>query len=94
MSVNNLFLEASKGKYRYESKVGLISTEDLWGLPETSATKANLEDIASLLNNEIKDKGVSFVRLSKTDPTLDNKLEIVKYVIAHKAVHRPRFCTL
>ena len=85
MSVENLFLAASKGKYRFESKVGLISKEDLWGLPETSATKANLEDIAILLYNEIKDKGVSFVSRTKVDPTLENKLEIVKYVIAHKA---------
>lgn len=85
MSVEKLFVEASKGKYRFESKVGLISTEDLWSLPETSATKANLEDIAILLYNEIKDKGVSFVSRTKVDPTLENKLEIVKYVIAHKA---------
>lgn len=84
MSIEMLFVLASKNKYRFESKVGLIASEDLWGLPLSSATKANLQDVAIGLHNQIKEKSVSFVSTVKVDATLENKLEIVKYVISSK----------
>ena len=84
MSIEMLFMLASKNKYRFDSKVGLIASEDLWGLPLSSATKANLQDVAIGLHNQIKEKSVSFVSTVKVDATLENKLEIVKYVISSK----------
>lgn len=84
MSIEMLFVLASKNKYRFDSKVGLIASEDLWGLPLSSATKANLQDVAIGLHNQIKEKSVSFVSTVKVDATLENKLEIVKYVISSK----------
>ena len=82
MSIELLFVEASKKKYRYNSVVGVLVTEDLWGLPLTSKTKANLEDVAITLHNQMQTREVSFVSKAAEDPTLRNKLEIVKYVIA------------
>lgn len=83
-TVAALFEAASRQKLRFDSKVGQLTTEDLWDLPLTDATKANLNDIAVALHNRLKDTQVSFV---STTPNAVNaaaqlKLDIVKHVIA------------
>lgn len=82
MNIEKLFVEATRAKYRFESKVGLVTVEDLWNLPLTSTTKANLDDIAIKLSRELKATDESFVvQKSNKNTELENKLEIVKYVI-------------
>ena len=82
MNIEKLFVEATRAQYRFETKVGLVTVEDLWNLPLTSATKANLDDVAIKLSRELKATGESFVAQKSVKNTeLENKLEIVKYVI-------------
>jgi hypothetical protein len=82
MNIENLFVEATRAKYRFETQVGLLTVEDLWQLPLTSTTKANLNTVAISLNRELKTTDESFVEeKSSKNTVLENKLEIVKYVI-------------
>lgn len=81
MSIENMFEQASRKKLRFDTKVGLLTVEDLWNLPLTSKTKACLDDIAIALNNELKSTGESFVSTSTKDPVTELKFEIVKYII-------------
>ena len=82
MNIEKLFVEATRAQYRFETKVGLVTEEDLWNLPLTSTTKANLDDVAIKLSRELKATDESFVaRKSVKNTELENKLEIVKYVI-------------
>lgn len=79
-----LFQAASRQKLRFDSKVGPLATEDLWDLPLTHPTKANLNDLAVELHNKLKTTEVSFV---STTPNVINakaqlKLDIIKHVIS------------
>ena len=57
----NYFEQATRSKYRYETKRGLLSTEDLWDLPLEGAT--SLDGIAVALHAKIKaGEAVSFVK--------------------------------
>lgn len=84
MDKNDLFEYASRHKVRFPSRVGNITVENLWDLPLSHATKANLDEIALKLD-EIVNKGErkSFVNESVASD-VDNGVafEIVKYVIA------------
>lgn len=83
MTIENLFVTATREKYRFESKVGLLTVEDLWELPLTSSNKASLDNVAITLNRKLKDgEEESFVSAKKKDVVTSNKLEIVKHVIA------------
>ena len=55
--------------------------EDLWDLPLTSATKANLDQIAVDLNRQLKGTEESFVSTGKKNTVLELKFEIVKHII-------------
>ena len=82
--MSDLFLKATKSKFRFASPQGSLTVEDLWDLPLTTSShnKACLDNIAIELNREIQQTSVSFV--SKSTPTnesLKDKLEIVKTVI-------------
>jgi hypothetical protein len=81
----NLFEQASREKYRFPSKAGMLSVENLWDLPLTSSTKSSLDDVAKGVNDLLKSAATeSFVETTsnpaKTE--LESKLEIVKHVIA------------
>lgn len=81
-NVKNLFEAASRQKLRFDSKVGLLSVEDLWELPLTSANKANLDAIAIDLNRQLKSTEESFVSTQSTqNAALNLRFEIVKYII-------------
>lgn len=85
----NIFEIAARRQFRYNSKVGPLTTEQLFGLPLTSTTgKANLNDIAVSIDDERETLGrKSFVETAATNPAraeLDVKLEVVKFVIASK----------
>lgn len=81
MSTMNLFELATRKKFRFESKAGLLSVEDLWDLPLDSRTKASLNEVAINISRELKAQTESFVAIAKKDTTNEQKLEIVKYVI-------------
>ena len=89
--MDHLFLTAARKKIRFLSPKGMLTTEDLFDLPLTSATgKANLDDIARGLHAQIKDSTeVSFVDDTPTeDSTAKLGLEIVRVVIGIKKAER------
>lgn len=78
------FEKALRNKYRFVSKVGVITTEDLFDLPLTSERRASLNDVAKTLAKEIREQGEEdFVSTSTNSvkKQLEDKLEIVKYII-------------
>jgi len=82
----NIFEVAARQKLRFESPKGLLSLEDLWDLPLTSATgKANLDDIALGLHQGLKNTAevVSFVDddKAKPDAVIQLKFDLVKHII-------------
>ena len=91
MSTDALFMKATRAKIRFETSKGLLSIEDLWDLPLTSATgKTNLDDIAKEVNRQLKGtQEESFViKETKGNELLQLKLEIAKIVIAEKMAER------
>ena len=74
------FMQATKGKYRFESCKGVLSVEDLWDLP-----LSNLDDVAKTLNRQIKeDAGESFIETATTNPITIGKFEVVKAIIKER----------
>lgn len=83
--MKDLFIKAIKKGFRFPSKSGLITTEDLYSLPLTSKNRSSLEDTARTLYNSIKEsEEVSFVEPASGNSELSEKLDIVKFVIADK----------
>lgn len=79
------FIEALRKNYRYSSPRGELNTEQLWDLPLKSKTNFDLDTIARTLYEDLKKESeVSFVEVSSnpSKAILENKLEIVKYVIS------------
>lgn len=83
---NELFIIASRKKYRFPCVLGNLTTEQLWELPLTSerANVATLDNVAKSINAEAKNaREESFVAVKSSAATeLENKLEIVKYIIS------------
>lgn len=80
MTITNIFEAATKGKYRFPFK-GMISVEDLWDL--------KLQDLDSVfkgLNKQKKQNDEESLLQVKTaeDQELDNKIQIVKYIVKFK----------
>ena len=83
--MKDLFMKAIKNGFRFPSKSGLVTTEDLYSLPLTSKVRSSLEDTARTLYNSIKEsEEVSFVAPTTGNSEVSEKLEIVKFVIADK----------
>lgn len=84
----DLFMVASQESYRYPSKIGELTTEQLWSLPLQARNGHDLDTVAKTINAELKDAGEeSFVNSAKSNParrTLSRKLDIVKAVIEVK----------
>lgn len=80
MSNKNLFEVATKNKFRFPYR-GLITVEDLWDLPVTE-----LDSVFKALNSEMKEsKEESLLNTkSEADVVLENKIEIVKYIVSVK----------
>lgn len=80
----NFFEQATRTKLRFETSKGMISVEDLWDLPLTSAAgKVNLDDIARDHYNQLKETAtVSFVeKPAKANPAIALGFEVVKHII-------------
>ena len=80
MEITNLFITATKNKYRYPYK-GLISTEDLWDLSPQA-----LDGIFKEVNAQLKKTGEE--GLLKTEgkgvTMMKNMIEIIKYILNDK----------
>ncbi len=83
MEESTMFEKATQFKFRFNSRKGLISAEDLWDLPLTHANGTSLDQVAKDLSREIKDRDVeSFVEIKDNiDLVLETKLAIVKHII-------------
>ena len=83
--MNELFIKAAKEKYRFETPRGFLTVEDLYDCPPIGRG-VSLDDIAKSVNRQLKETNEeSFVvTASKENSILENKLEIVKYIIAEK----------
>ena len=79
----NLFENASRYDYRYDSSRGLLTTAQLWDLPLKSGNGFDLDTIAKGLNAELKAMAEeSFVDKSVPDKTYtEQRFEIVKHII-------------
>ncbi len=80
-NVNDLFVVASRKKYRFDSTKGKLTVEDLWSLSLT-----DLNGVAVAIDDKIQALGrKSFIaKTSASSTDAENQLEIVKTVIATK----------
>jgi hypothetical protein len=85
MSTNDLFILASRKKYRFPSDKGDLTTEQLWDVPLTSRNGYSVDNIAISVNRELRSlQEESFVQ-NRSNPRrseLQNMLDILKEVIA------------
>lgn len=84
MTIQELFVQATRSKFRFNTQAGLLTVEQLWDLPLTASNKASLDAIAVDLNRTLKSSEESFVSKTKRNTEVEQKLEIVKYVIEQK----------
>jgi hypothetical protein len=80
MAINELFIVATRQKFRFPFK-GVATVEDLWDL-----NVRDLDTIFKSLNSERKQaQEDSLLAIkSKEDSVLEAKIEIVKYIVATK----------
>ena len=81
--MENLFLTASRQKFRFPTEKGQITTEDLWDLPLQSRDGFNLDAVAIGLSNGL-DNTKSFVNVKTEDAITQAKLDIVVHIIKTK----------
>lgn len=86
----NIFEVATRQKLRFETSKGLLSLEDLWDLPLTSATgKVCLDEIAIGLHRQLRATAdvVSFVdNTSAQSPVMQLRFDLVKHVIDQRKI--------
>ena len=85
--MDNLFLQATREKFRFESSKGDLSVEQLWDLPLTSRTGFDLDTVAKAVNAKLKASNEeSFVNVSNNPAVsrLQAQLEVVKAIIEVK----------
>ncbi len=85
--MDNLFLQATREKFRFESSKGDLSVEQLWDLPLTSRTGFDLDTVAKAVNADLKASNEeSFVNANNNPAVsrLQTKLEVVKAIIEVK----------
>ena len=87
----DLFMLASRSKFRFNTVSGVIAVEDLWDLPLSDTRKANLDDVAKDLNKQLKaaNEEQSFVKpaAAKTNE-VQAKFDLVLTVIKTKMEER------
>lgn len=83
--------KALQNKYRFESKTVKLSLEDLFDL-ELSGGRISLDEVAKTINRALKqEEEESFVsNKSKKVSILQDKLDIVKYVIQLKVTEQEK----
>lgn len=83
----NIFEQATRQAFRFESPKGSLTVEDLWNLPLTSNTgRANLDDIAKDLYQKLSNTAVSFViDTTPVNKVYQAKFDIVLHIINTKS---------
>lgn len=84
--MSDLFKVAVKKKYRFNFK-GIISVEDLWDLSVEDLDKI-YKSLKSQQKNESEESLLQ--KVSKEDKVLDNKIEIIKIIVADKLAAKER----
>lgn len=85
--MTDLFQTATRKAYRYSSNKGELTTEQLWNLPLMANGGFDLNNVAIDISKALKAiTEDSFVSINPTPgkALLENKLEIVKHIIAVK----------
>ena len=84
--MEQLFIKAIKKGFRFPSTKGMLSLEDLYNLPlQAKENQASLDSVARIIYNQVKESSeVSFVSPTKSNTELNEKLEIVKFIIKDK----------
>lgn len=93
MSNDNLFLRATREKFRFESRAGSLTVEQVWDLPLSSKNGMDLDTVAKTVNAELRAASEeSFVGPATTPArsALEAKLEVVKAIIAVKLDEKKR----
>lgn len=83
----NIFEQATRQKFRFESIKGELTVEQLWDMPLTSKNGFDLDTVAKEVNRDLKAcSEESFVNTNHNPAVgrLEAKLEVVKHVIAVK----------
>lgn len=83
----NIFEQATRTALRFPSVRGVITTEDLWGMPLTSKNGFDLDSTAKSVNGSLKEsQEESFVSTTSNPERagLELRLEILKHIIAVK----------
>jgi hypothetical protein len=85
--MTEIFIEATRKKFRFPSDKGELTVEQLWDLPLTSRNGFNLNSVAIAVNTELR--GLTEESFVEVNPNprrsqLRDMLEIIKYVIATK----------
>ena len=80
MNINELFIMATRRKFRFPFK-GQVSVEDLWDM-----SVRDLDSVFKLLNSQIKQANEEslLTTKSKEDTILEAKIAIVKYIVQVK----------
>lgn len=83
----NIFEQATRMKLRFTSVRGDLSTEQLWDLPLEARDNFDLDNVARLVNNDLKAAGEESFVITRANPAkakLELALEVVKHIIAVK----------
>jgi hypothetical protein len=82
-----IFAIAAREQYRFATPRGLVTVEALWQMPLSAKDGFDLNNTAKAVNNELKAMAEESFVDEKPVPGrqhTENRLEIVKYVIATK----------
>ncbi len=83
MNIENVFVTATREKFRFKVANGMVTVEDLWSLP-----LPQLDNVARGLRRELRDIEDSFIESRKKDTQLEMKFEVVKFIIDTKLAER------
>lgn len=79
----NIFEQATRKALRFRTKVGLITTEDLWGLSLPA-----LDQVAKDVRRQLRDTEESFIEENKKDANVELAFDVVRHVITSKLAER------
>lgn len=89
--MENMFIAASRSKFRFNTASGVLSVEDLWDLQLSGTRAANLDDLAKDLNRQLKEANQeqSFVKpAAATTNEIQAKFDLVLFIIKVKMEER------
>ena len=80
MDIGELFIQATRERWRFQSRRGQLTVEDLWKLSLTE-----LDTIAKALHKSLSEQTFSLINdISKANQLLEKKFELIKYIVLTK----------